>query len=233
MLCQSRRPSALTDSPNNTNSEHSQTTQLFNSLVRLSGEVETSIVSVERVLEYTQLPSEAPDVIYHRRPAISWPAQGAVRFVDYSTRYRPGLDLVLRKIDFEIKPGEKIGVVGRTGAGKSSLALSLFRIIEPAGGSIRIDGLDISTIGLLDLRGRLGVIPQDAVLFEGTIRGNLDPGQLHDDTELWAALGISCPPPFVKHCRLALTTGVDHARLREHVAKMAGGLDAKVYQGGR
>lgn len=162
---------------------------MFNNLVRLTGEVETNIVAVERVLEYTQLPSEAPDIIPTRRPAISWPARGALSLVNYSTRYRPGLDLVLRNISLDIKPQEKIGVVGRTGAGKSSLALSLFRIIEPSSGSIHIDDLNISTIGLLDLRQRLTIIPQDVALFEGTVRENLDPCQVHDDTELWAALG--------------------------------------------
>lgn len=114
-----------------------QITQSLNWIVRQTVEVETNIVSVERVLEYANLPSEAPDVIFKNRPAIGWPAQGAVTFKDYSTRYRPGLDLVLKDINLDIKPHEKIGVVGRTGAGKSSLTLALFRIIEAAGGSIR------------------------------------------------------------------------------------------------
>lgn len=153
--------------------------------------METNIVAVERVLEYTQLPSEAPDIIPNHRPSTSWPAHGAVRFVDYSTRYRPGLPLVLQNLNFDIRAQEKIGVVGRTGAGKSSLALSLFRIIEPSGGSIHIDDLDISSIGLLDLRQHLTVIPQDTALFGGTVRENLDPLQVHDDTELWTALGRS------------------------------------------
>ncbi|RGP81156.1 multidrug resistance-associated 1 [Fusarium longipes] len=166
-----------------------QITQSFSSLVRATGEVETNIVSAERVLEYTHLPSEAPDVIPNRRPGISWPSSGSIRFINYSTRYRPELDLVLRDLNLNIQPGEKIGVVGRTGAGKSSLALALFRIIEPSHGSIYIDDIDISTIGVLDLRQRLTIIPQDPALFEGTVRENLDPGEDHDDTELWAALG--------------------------------------------
>lgn len=170
---------------------HRQITQSLNSLVRLSGEVETNIVSVERVLEYTKLPSEAPDIIQTHRPAVSWPAYGAVQYLNYSARYRQELDLVLKRINLDIQPGEKIGVVGRTGAGKSSLALSLFRIIEPTEGSINIDNLDTSSIGLLDLRERLTIIPQDAALFEGTIRSNLDPSVVHDDTELWKALGAS------------------------------------------
>lgn len=114
-----------------------QITQSLNWIVRQTVEVETNIVSVERVLEYANLPSEAPDVIFKKRPNIGWPAQGGVSFHHYSTRYRPGLDLVLKDINLDIKPREKIGVVGRTGAGKSSLTLALFRIIEPVSGSIR------------------------------------------------------------------------------------------------
>lgn len=166
-----------------------QITTSLNWIVRQTVEVETNIVSVERVLEYARLPSEAPDIISKRRPKISWPAHGAVDFNNYSARYRPGLDLVLKNINLHIKSHEKIGVVGRTGAGKSSLTLALFRIIEPDTGNISIDDLNTSTIGLLDLRGRLAIIPQDAALFEGTVRDNLDPGHIHDDTELWSVLG--------------------------------------------
>lgn len=114
-----------------------QITQSLNWIVRQTVEVETNIVSVERVLEYAALPSEAPDVIFKNRPNVGWPAQGAVTFDNYSTRYREGLDLVLRNITLDIKSREKIGIVGRTGAGKSSLTLSLFRIIEPTAGKIR------------------------------------------------------------------------------------------------
>ncbi|PKY06223.1 multidrug resistance-associated protein [Aspergillus campestris IBT 28561] len=189
-----------------------QITQSLNWIVRQTVEVETNIVSVERVLEYASLPSEAPEVIFKNRPAIGWPAQGAVSFNNYSTRYRPGLDLVLRDINLDIKPHEKIGVVGRTGAGKSSLTLALFRLIEPTGGNISIDNLNVSTIGLFDLRGRLAIIPQDPAMFEGTIRDNLDPRHVHDDTELWSVL--------------------EHARLKDHVAQMDGQLDARVQEGG-
>ncbi|KAI9826868.1 MAG: hypothetical protein M1832_005807 [Thelocarpon impressellum] len=189
-----------------------QITQSLNWIVRQTVEVETNIVSVERVLEYSRLPSEAPEIIPRKRPSISWPAKGAVSFENYSTRYRPGLDMVLRNINLSIKSHEKIGVVGRTGAGKSSLTMALFRIIEPATGNITIDELNTSTIGLLDLRRRLAIIPQDAALFEGTIRDNLDPGHVHDDTELWSVLG--------------------HARLKDHVSSMTGQLDATVHEGG-
>lgn len=166
-----------------------QITQSLNWIVRQTVEVETNIVSVERVLEYARLPGEAPEVISKSRPKISWPAHGAVEFNNYSTRYRPGLDLVLKNINLSIKAHEKIGVVGRTGAGKSSLTLALFRIIEPVTGNISIDDLNTSTVGLLDVRRRLAIIPQDSALFEGTIRDNLDPGHVHDDTELWGVLG--------------------------------------------
>ncbi|KAG4434234.1 hypothetical protein IFR05_010276 [Cadophora sp. M221] len=189
-----------------------QITQSLNWIVRQTVEVETNIVSVERVLEYARLPSEAPEVLHRHRPPISWPASGSVNFNNYSTRYREGLDLVLKNIHLDIKPHEKIGVVGRTGAGKSSLTLALFRIIEPSEGNISIDALNTSTIGLLDLRRRLAIIPQDAALFEGTVRDNLDPGHVHDDTELWSVL--------------------EHARLKEHVSTMSGGLEAKIHEGG-
>ena len=108
----------------------------------------------------------------------------------FRSRYRPGLDLVLKGINLQIKAQEKIGVVGRTGAGKSSLTMALFRIIEPSEGFVSIDNLNTSTIGLLDLRRRLAIIPQDAALFEGSVRDNLDPGHVHDDTELWSVLGM-------------------------------------------
>ena len=177
-----------------------QITTSLNWIVRQTVEIETNIVSVERVLEYARLPSETPDIISKHRPKISWPGQGAVDFRNYSARYRPGLDLVLKNINIHIKSHEKIGVVGRTGAGKSSLTLALFRIIEPDSGNISIDDLNTSTVGLFDLRGRLAIIPQDAALFEGTIRDNLDPGHIHDDTELWSVLGKSapsCEKPFL------------------------------------
>ncbi|KIW27349.1 uncharacterized protein PV07_07093 [Cladophialophora immunda] len=189
-----------------------QITQSLNWIVRQTVEVETNIVSVERVLEYANLPSEAPDVIFKSRPSIGWPAQGQITFKNYSTRYREGLDPVLKDINLNIKAHEKIGVVGRTGAGKSSLTLALFRIIEPISGSISIDGLNTSSIGLLDLRRRLAIIPQDAALFEGTIRDNLDPRHVHDDTELWSVL--------------------EHARLKEHVSSMPGQLNAAILEAG-
>jgi ABC-type multidrug transport system fused ATPase/permease subunit len=112
-----------------------------------------------------------------------------IQFNDYSMRYRPGLPLVLKNIALALKAQEKIGVVGRTGAGKSSLTLSLFRVVEAASGGIDIDNIDTSAIGLADLRSKLAIIPQDAALFEGTVRDNLDPSHSKQDEELWDALG--------------------------------------------
>lgn len=191
-----------------------QITTSLNWIVRQTVEVETNIVSVERVLEYARLPSEAAEIIPGNRPPVAWPANGAVQFHNYSTRYRPGLDLVLKNINLDIKSHEKIGVVGRTGAGKSSLTLSLFRLIEPVSGDISIDDLDTTKMGLLDLRRRLAIIPQDAALFEGTVRDNLDPGHVHDDTELWSVLG-KCYTNLTRFdsCRRA---GRAHALARLH-----------------
>jgi ATP-binding cassette subfamily C (CFTR/MRP) protein 1 len=112
----------------------------------------------------------------------SLPDEGKVMFEKYATRYRPGLDLVVKDIDIVIYPREKIGIVGRTGAGKSTITLSLFRLIEPAAGRIIIDNFDITTLGLHQLRKRLTIIPQDRVLFSGTLRFNLDPFSECDDT---------------------------------------------------
>lgn len=120
-------------------------TTILNWMVRMSCEIETNIVSVERVKEYIDLKQEAAYVLDGSRPIENWPSRGAVEFYHYSTRYRDEMDLILKNISFSTKPGEKIGIVGRTGAGKSSLLLGLFRLIEPASGTILIDGIDITT----------------------------------------------------------------------------------------
>ncbi|KAJ1857156.1 hypothetical protein GGF49_002084 [Coemansia sp. RSA 1853] len=163
-------------------------TSSLNWSVRSYTEVENSMIQLERVVEYAELPSEAPEVIEDRRPATTWPDQGMVEFKDYSTRYREGLDLVLKGLSFRVLPNQKVGIVGRTGAGKSSLTLALFRIIEAAGGQILIDGEDIAKYGLFDVRSKLSIIPQDPVLFAGTVRENLDPFNNYSDQEIWQAL---------------------------------------------
>ncbi|XP_054158371.1 ATP-binding cassette sub-family C member 2-like [Oppia nitens] len=170
----------------------------FEYLIKVFILIENSIVSVERVDEYTRLESEADWHSTAIELPANWPSNGSVRFEGYGTRYRPGLDLVLRGIDICIKPKEKIGIVGRTGAGKSSLTLALFRIIEPAMGNIIIDDIDISRLGLQELRSRLTIIPQEPVLYSGTIRSNLDPFGNHTDSDLWSVLEQSHLKQFVQ-----------------------------------
>ncbi|SCU90307.1 LANO_0D08284g1_1 [Lachancea nothofagi CBS 11611] len=166
-------------------------------IVRMSVQLETNVVSVERIVEYCDLPPEAPAVIENCRPEKNWPSQGYIRFDNYSTRYRSNLDPVLKSLSLEIKPQEKIGIVGRTGAGKSTLSLALFRILEATEGAIVIDGVDISKIGLADLRTNLAIIPQDAQAFEGTVRSNLDPFEEYEDEEIWKALELSHLKPHI------------------------------------
>ncbi|XP_077679517.1 ATP-binding cassette sub-family C member 2 isoform X2 [Eretmochelys imbricata] len=165
-------------------------TQTLNWLVRMTSELETNIVAVERVHEYTQVENEAPWVT-EQRPPPGWPSKGEIQITDYQARYRPGLELVLHGLTCDIGSTEKVGVVGRTGAGKSSLTNCLFRVLEAAGGKIVIDGVDISTIGLHDLRQSLTIIPQDPVLFSGTLRMNLDPFDQYSDEEIWKALELA------------------------------------------
>ncbi|KAG0234216.1 hypothetical protein BGX31_004638 [Mortierella sp. GBA43] len=157
-------------------------------LVRVYTEMEMALNSVERVNEYLDMPQEPPAIIEDSRPPAGWPYDGKIEIQDLTMQYAPDLGPVLHSISLSIRPREKIGIVGRTGSGKSTLALSLFRFMEPTMGSIVIDGIDISKIGLEDLRRRLTIIPQDAVLFNGTIRSNLDPFQEHTDYEIWEAL---------------------------------------------
>ncbi|KAL7934141.1 hypothetical protein V8C35DRAFT_303325, partial [Trichoderma chlorosporum] len=157
-------------------------------LVRQYGMNEQNMNSMERVKEYLDVEQEAEPIIEDNRPPKSWPAEGGVEFVDYSTRYRADLDPVLRGISLKINPKEKVGIVGRTGAGKSSLTLAIFRALEADSGSITIDGIDISKIGLQDLRENITIVPQDPTLFMGTIRTNLDPFDQYTDEEVFEAL---------------------------------------------
>ena len=131
------------------------------------------------------------------KPNDKWPERGEIKFNKYSTKYREGLDLVLKKITLEVNPSEKVGIVGRTGAGKSSLTLALFRFIEPVDGTIFIDNVDVTKLGLYDLRSRLTIIPQDPALFSGTLRMNLDPFNQYSDIDIWRALESSHLKNFV------------------------------------
>ena len=146
------------------------------------------------------------------KPDADWPKKGEIEFIDYSTRYREGTNLVLNDLNFKVDSTEKVGIVGRTGAGKSTITLSLFRIIEPVNGRILIDNVDISQIGLHDLRSKLSIIPQDAVLFTGSIRFNLDPFDKYSDDKIYESL--------------------EHAHLKDYVNTLEDGIQHKIAEGG-
>ena len=159
---------------------------------RFWGQLEMDFNSVERVQEYLHLPQEPPAVIPDHRPPAYWPSSDSGdRFLvaeDLEIKYSPELPTVFQG-SFSIKAGEKIGLIGRTGSGKSTLAMSLLRFSEPHSGKVLLDGIDITSVGVDDLRSRITYIPQDAVLFSGTVRDNLDPFNEHSDDELQDALG--------------------------------------------
>ncbi|XP_055867950.1 ATP-binding cassette sub-family C member 4-like isoform X5 [Biomphalaria glabrata] len=180
--------------------------------VRQSAEVENQMISVERVLEYSRLPEEAaleskPDT----KPPPGWPYEGQIVADKVCLRYSPSGPLVLKDLTFVIHGREKVGIVGRTGAGKSSLITTLFRMSEPEG-KLEIDGINIQQIGLHDLRSTISIIPQDPVLFTGSLRKNLDPFQHHSDEQLWKSL--------------------DEVKLREQIKDIPEGLGAEVSEGG-
>jgi ABC-type multidrug transport system fused ATPase/permease subunit len=195
-----------------TMSEALDVTLFLKSAVTSGAMFESRFNSVERLAAYWSLPQEAeakkPDV----EPKEDWPNEGALQFKDVWMRYRPELDPVLKGVSFDVSPGDKIGIVGRTGSGKSSLIVTLFRLVEPFQGKIILDGIDILTLGLDDVRGRIAAIPQDPVLFSGSVRENLDPYQSHSDAELWDALS--------------------HVALKEVISGLPEGLSARVAEGG-
>uniref|UniRef100_A0A8B9QDR9 Multidrug resistance-associated protein 1 n=1 Tax=Apteryx owenii TaxID=8824 RepID=A0A8B9QDR9_APTOW len=155
------------------------------------------LFSIERVCEYTKMDKEEPWIM-SKRPPMGWPERGIVEFINYKAQYRKDLGLALNNVSFQTRSKEKVGIVGRTGAGKSTLTNCLFRVLEGSGGKIIIDGIDISTIGLHDLRGNLNIIPQDPILFSGTLQSNLDPLEKHSDLELWEALELCNLKDFVQ-----------------------------------
>uniref|UniRef100_A0A2C9KB02 ABC-type glutathione-S-conjugate transporter n=1 Tax=Biomphalaria glabrata TaxID=6526 RepID=A0A2C9KB02_BIOGL len=175
-----------------------QITIAMNLMIQNITDLESNSVSLERIIEYTEFGLEPDWINPDSRPPANWPSHGQIVFDNYSTRYRAQLDLVLKNVSFTVKAGEKIGIVGRTGAGKSSLSLALFRLIEAAGGRILVDNVDISSIGLHDLRSKLTILPQDPVLFSGTMRFNLDPFDTHSDEAIWQALKNAHLSDFVR-----------------------------------
>ncbi|CAJ1962148.1 unnamed protein product [Sphenostylis stenocarpa] len=187
-------------------------TSLLTGVLRLASLAENSLNAVERIGTYIDLPSEAPSIIDDNRPPPGWPSSGSIRFEDVVLRYRPELPPVLHGLSFTIFPSDKVGIVGRTGAGKSSMLNALFRIVELERGRILIDDYDVAKFGLADLRKVLGIIPQAPVLFSGTVRFNLDPFNEHNDADLWEAL--------------------ERAHLKDVIRRNSLGLDAEVSEAG-
>lgn len=163
--------------------------------MRQSADMENCMTSVERVCEYVDLePEPMLEVNADNMNKTSddarladWPQEGAIEFIDLSLKYSQHDDFILRNLNLTIKPGEKVGIVGRTGAGKSSIIQAIFRLAINEG-VVKIDGVDTSTIGLHNLRRNISIIPQDPVLFTGTMRENLDPFHTKTDDDLWRAL---------------------------------------------
>ncbi|KAM5262891.1 ATP-binding cassette sub-family C member 10 [Ctenodactylus gundi] len=185
-------------------------TGLLSGLVSSFTQTEAMLVSVERLEEYScELPQEPQG---HPLQGTGWLTQGSVEFQDVTLVYRPGLPSALDGVTFSVQPGEKLGIVGRTGSGKSSLFLVLFRLVEPSMGSVLLDGVDTRQLELAELRSQLAVIPQEPFLFSGTVRENLDPQGLHEDRALWQVL---------EQCHLS------------EVTVSMGGLDGDVGEGGR
>jgi len=168
------------------------------------------MTSVERILEYVELPSEHLNK-GNKQPAKDWPQRGEIYFSDVSFAYDKSLPNVLHNLTFKVNAGEKIGIVGRTGAGKSSIIQTLFRMAEPDG-SILIDDINIKEISLLELRKRISIIPQEPTLFIGTVRSNLDPFNEYDDKVIWDAL--------------------ERVQLKETVKEMKDGLESEILKAG-
>ncbi|XP_067132222.1 ATP-binding cassette sub-family C member 4-like [Centruroides vittatus] len=185
----------------------------FQSTIRFSSEMDFQMNSVQRILNYSKLKSEAsyessPD----KRPPSDWPQKGEIHFDNISLQYSKDKNTVLKNLTFRIHSGEKIGIVGRTGAGKSSIIASLFRMTEPTG-TITIDGIDTKDIGLRDLRSKISIIPQDPMLFTGPLRRNIDPFNEYSDDILWQA--------------------IEEVQLKEVISTLPGGLDTHLSEGGR
>ncbi|RHZ45493.1 hypothetical protein Glove_673g31 [Diversispora epigaea] len=192
--------------------------------VRRFTSLEMSLNAVERVSEFSEIPQEAPAIIEPRPPA-NWPHSGAIIVQDLQIRYAPDLEPVLHQISFSVNGQEKVGIVGRTGSGKSTIALSLFRFIEPSEGKIFIDGIDVSTIGVEDLRSRITIIPQDPMLFTGSIRSNLDAFSQYEDSEIFESMRRVHLLPSEDTSEPSVTTGDNINTFKN--------LDTPVSEGGK
>lgn len=162
--------------------------QVLSSMVRQMMDIQARMVNVQRLLSLLEIPQEKQGGLTATELGKDWPARGEIEFKNVVLRYRPTTDIVLNQLTFHAKPGEKIGVVGRTGAGKSTICLSLSRIVEIVEGQILIDNVDISTVELCHLRSRITVIPQDPTMFTGTLRFNLDPEKVNNDKRILEVL---------------------------------------------
>ncbi|XP_054166266.1 ATP-binding cassette sub-family C member 5-like isoform X2 [Oppia nitens] len=191
-----------------------QLSGLLQFVIRLGVDVETRFTSVERIHMYIQTLKTEKDVSLESGESVAtdWPTRGRISFRNVTMRYRPGLKLVLKDITFDISPQEKIGIVGRTGAGKSSIASVLFRLVEPTSGVINIDGIDISSIPLNILRSRISIIPQDPILFRGSIRKNLD--------------------PFNEFNTLAIMEALESVNLSQKINNLKNGINSSVNESG-
>lgn len=200
--------------------------------------VEMHLNSVERIQEYFEIDQEPPAYIEGQRPPAAWPTTASVEVNNLVARYSDELDPVLHGVSFTTKPHEKVGIVGRTGSGKSTLGLCIFRFLEASSGSIVIDGIDISKIGIEDLRLKITIVPQDAILFSGTIRSNLDPFNEHSDQALWDSLErahIAKRPKSNKpsvHSTENASTSDSIQEIEEGFVSNISSLDQKVSDGG-
>ncbi|RZF41687.1 hypothetical protein LSTR_LSTR011622 [Laodelphax striatellus] len=185
---------------------------IFQYTIRLLADAETRFISVERIMGYVHSLKKEGGYGAVSKPPNDWPAKGSIRFEDVCLRYRSSLPLVLKNVSFKIRHGEKIGIVGRTGSGKSSLTVALFRLVELSSGSISINKINIASVNLDQLRQKISIIPQDPVLFTGTVRSNLDPYGKATDAELWQVL--------------------EKTHLKERISMGSGGLDLDVGQSG-
>ncbi|VDB91250.1 unnamed protein product [Peniophora sp. CBMAI 1063] len=190
-------------------------------LVRRFVGLEQSMVALERVKEFSDLAREPPEFIEPRPPA-SWPQKGEIEVKNLVIRYAPDLPNVLHQLNFKILPGEKVGILGRTGSGKSTLALSFFRFVEATEGAIKVDGIDIASVGLTDLRSKLTIIPQDPTILSGTLRSTLDVFDEYEDADIYEALRRV-------HLIPANTDAADDDELNANVFR---NLDSPVSEGG-
>ncbi|KAI5960575.1 uncharacterized protein KGF55_004468 [Candida pseudojiufengensis] len=205
---------------------------ILSSLIKQISSVQSDGVALERIIEYCDLPSEAPMIIKDKRPTPEWPENGIIKFKDYSTKYRENLPPVLEGVGFTINSKEKVGIVGRTGAGKSSLTLALFRVIEATGGDIEIDGINIGEIGLRDLRSNLNVIPQETHTFRASVRENLDPLGQYNDDKLWKVLELAHLKEHVESMETEPTEDEKTKSKNPDDIPKKRGLDAKIEDGG-